>query len=342
MLKRLACAAFVLILLGTAGFAEGATTLAFWTDSQTRADEMCAAAALWNEGHPDRSIELSVTRFDSDIIDDKMWTAMHSGVLMPGLQQPDIADIEYARFPRYVNPQIWLLCPLSRWLGTQPGTAYTAFTYGNLCMGIPVGSGEMAVVYNAGALEEAGIDAGGIRTWDDFISAGRRYRRETGNAFLAVDMDSYLAFLTIYQQLSTDGSDSDTVYERTLSFLTSLFDANVACIMPGGRADSRTFREAFDNGTVACAFVRLEDADGSDGQVGPVPAMGDETGVWIPGHALCVTTFCDDIDFAASFIEFAAGTVCEPPQGVLFPGNTEDTLDYIQNYKLELAKMILR
>ena len=342
MLKRLACAAMALILLAAAALAEEATTLEFWTDSQARADSMRAAAELWNEGHPDRLIELSVTQFDSDIIDDKMWTVMHSGVLMAGLQQPDIADIEYARFPRYVNPQIWLLCPLSRWLGAQPGTAYAAFTYGNLCMGIPVGSGEMGVIYNARALEGAGIDAEGIRTWDDFISAGRKYRRETGHAFLAVDMDSYLVFLTVYQQLSTDGSDSDSVYASTLAFLTSLFDANIACIMPGGRADSRAFREAFDSGAAACAFVRLEDADGYDARVGPVPAMGGEAGVWIPGRALCVTTFCDDIDLAAAFVEFAAGTVSEPPEGVLFPGNTEDTLDYIQNYKLELAKMILR
>ena len=342
MLKRLVCAVLALFLLGAAASAEEAMTLAFWTDSRARADEMRAAALLWNEGHPDRTIALSVTQFDADIIDDRMWTAMHSGVLMPGLQQPDIADIEYARFPRYVNPQIWLLCPLSRWLGAQPGTAYAAFTYGSLCMGIPVGSGEMAVIYSARALKEAGVDVSGIRTWDDFISAGRRYRRETGNPFLAVDMDSYLVFLTIYQQLSKDNSDGEAVYAQTLSFLTSLFDANIACIMPGGRADSRAFREAFESGAAPCAFVRLEDADGYDALVGPVPAMGEETGVWIPSRALCVTTFCDDIDLAASFIEFAAGTVREPPQGVLFPGNTEGTLDYIQNYKLELAKMILR
>ncbi|MBR2570664.1 MAG: hypothetical protein IKE30_00830 [Clostridia bacterium] len=70
--------------------------------------------------------------------------------------------------------------------------------------------------------------------------------------------------------------------------------------------------------------------------------MNGEAGVWIPGRALCVTTFCENIDLAAAFIEFAAGTVKEPAPGVFFPGNTEKTLGFIEGYKLDLAKMILQ
>lgn len=342
MFRKLFCAIVALALLNGCCTAEDVTALAFWTDSSERAEEMRSAAALWNEAHPDQALSISATVFQSDIIDDKMWTALHSGVLMPGMQQPDIADIDYAHFSRYVNPQIWLLCPLNRWIGAQPGTAYAAFTYGGICMGIPTGSGEMSAIYNAKALESAGIDAESIRTWEDFLAAGRLYHRETGCAFLAVDMDSYLVFLTLYQQLAAEDGAETGLYSRTLAFLTSLFDANIACIMPGGRSDSRSFREAFASGTAACTFLRRGEAGGLDGQVCPLPAMNGEEGVWIPGRALCVTTFCENIDLAAAFIEFAAGTVKEPAPGVLFPGNTEKTLGFIEGYKLDLAKMILQ
>lgn len=341
MVRRWLGAALALWLMLSPA-AMGATEFVYWTDSHSREAAMEDAAARWNEAHPDQTVALSTTVFPSDIIDDKMWTAMHSGVLMPGLQQPDIADIDYAHFPRYVNPQIWLLCPLNRWLGTQSGAAYAAFTYDGICMGIPVGSGDMAAIYNADALKEASVNAEAIRTWDEFIAAGRRYRRETGNAFLAVDMDSYLVFLTLYQQCGAMRSNDAETYADALATLTALFDANIACIMPGGRADSRAFGEAFKSGSAACTFVRLEDAAGYEAQIGPIPAMGRETGVWIPGRAICVTTFCEDFDLAAAFIEFAAGEVAEPGEGVLFPGNTENLLEDIEGYKLELAKMILK
>ena len=320
--------------------AQGETVLSFWTVSQARADAMSASAEAWNAAYPDRTISLQASMFASDMFDEKLWTVLHSGVLAPDLIPPDIVDVEYQNIAKYVNPQNSLFYSLDG-SGVSMSPATEPFFFRGMCFALPVESGEMKIVYNLEALSAADMDPATIASWSEFEAFAAEYTRRTAKPFLGIDIDHYLTFLTLYL-LNTEQMEEEEAYRHTLETLAGMVKQESACLMPGGRLDSRSFREAFINGDIACAFMRVGDAEEYQDSfsVLPLPQMGDESGVWIPGYGVCVTTFCRDYILAMDFLRFACADAAEPADGMLISQNTEITQRILEDYEMELAYMI--
>lgn len=342
MRKAVALLICVLLSLPCVFAARAETTLTFWTNSQSRADDMAERARQWNALEPSRPVRLDTTVYSADMIDEKLWTVLHSGVLVPGVEPPDMADVEYQNLPKYINPLNCLFYPLDSILEGAPKETLEAYCYRGMCFGVPADSGEMAVLCRRAALDEAGIDPAAMKTWNDFRAAARKYYEKTGKPFFAVDMDHYLAFLTVYLQIAArDGEQA--AHAGALHLLAAMFDAKEAGMMPGGRVDSRGFREAFTSGEAACAFVRRADVTVSaeEAYLVEIPTLDGSAEVWMPGYATCVTTFCEDYALVMAFLAFAQPVQARPSENALRPGNAERVLDSLNRYELQLASLVL-
>lgn len=337
MRGKFARALAVFMCIPAMACAQQVTTLSFWTASQERADTMMASVEAWNDANPQNMIELQATVFEANLFDEKLWTVLHSGTLFSGQTPPDIVDVEYQDISKYVNPQNSLFYSLDN-TGITTSTAREPYYFRNMCFALPVESGEIKAVYNLKALENANMDAETIASWEDFERFAEEYYNKTGKAFWGIDIDHYLSALTLYL-LNVEREGSENAYQKTLETLVDMIESGAACLMPGGRIDSRSFREAFDSGEIACAFMRAGDAQAYDAgaYLSRVPQMENESGVWIPGHGICVTVFCRDYMLAMDFLYFAHADTLEPAQGFILP---EDVESIIENYKMDLAYML--
>lgn len=342
MLRRLNALLLAMIMLS--GAARASVQLEFWASSRSRAAEMETAVRLWNESQPGRSITLHTTVFEKDLMHERVWTMLHSGVLQAGLEYPDFVDIDYRNLADYINPLNLQFYPVIEAVGNDPGMAYDVYSYQNMYVGIPTDNGFTAMIYNREKLLEAGIDPKDIHSWEDLKEAGKLYHDASGGHLLAIDMEHYLCFLTLYLQVAAGGSTEP--YADTLGRLADMIACGAACFMPGGRADSRSFAEAFIGGDVAAAVIRRDDIDetglADTAYIGEIPKLGPEKGVWIPGYAVCVTTHCKDYALVLDFLKAACPKIAPPGEGILCPGNAERLQDVLDGYKLDLAARVLK
>ncbi len=345
----------------------------YWTASKSRSQYMQQMALAWNRLYPQRALNLQVSVFEDDRIDSMTWTSLHSGILLPGLEAPDLVDVDFQYFPKYANQRYCLLNPLNeivtRYLQEQgnSGVLY-AYTYREMCFGIPFGADDMILVYQNDILTAAGIDMQTVETWDDFIQAGVRLREAGDARMIGMDMDDYLVFLMVLQQLcqqSGETAPNEALYTQTLTMLRSLYESGVAVLMPGGRIHSKLFLESFLAGDIACVLMRradylemlpkLSDIAQSLGTMTP-PGFGGSQPARVPGDATAITTACTQMRLLMDFLTFArldpqaqtemaewfgyTLTEQETLRGDECLLNADDVLAYLETYEMDLAALI--
>lgn len=326
----------------------------YWTVSESRAAQMQALAERYNAVHPQTPIELQTTVFRSDQIDDRLWTLLHSGVLERSDTVPDLVDVAYQDMEKYVSPFSCLLYPLdavraaAEAAGADTDT-FDAFTYRDVCFGVPCGASRMRVAYRAELLAQCKVDPDAMKTWEDVRALGWRYHEASGKYLFSVDMDDYLFFLTLLLQNADGAEVSQTQYEKTLLQIRHMYRSSALTLMPGGRHDSKSFRQAFEQGEIACVLLpeseiaELRAACGADDiKICAIPGRA----VSIPVYAATIPTAAENYLLMREFLEFAAAETemfrFAPDSEALPVQNAEGTGVYLTAYKLELAKLLLR
>jgi len=298
-----------------------ATEFTYWTVNSVYEQYHLDMAQKWNTAHPDRQISLKTRVLEGNQINDKLWTTLHSGMLVSGYDVPDLIDIEYQDFADYVAQNNCLLYPLFESEQVKANKQFEAYIYRDLCFGIPYGMDKMVLYYNEELLAEAGIRMDDILTWDDFVAAGRQYYQNTGKAFTSIDAGHYDFYITLLSQQGMDYNNTSLGLKSEksilmLEFMERLVTEHVAVLMPGGRADSSLFYSAFGEGEIAVLLDqlsraavladRLPELSGKIG-ISYIPQMsgGEPTQVWIPGYATAITMTCDAEALLKEFLEFA-------------------------------------
>jgi len=296
----------------------------YWTVNDIYANFFEQQAEEWNQLNPDNQIQLNIKALYSDQIDYILQTTLNSGVSSPDLGIPDFVDIQYCNMPNYISQFNCLLHPLN--IITEKHTNYymnealfDAYTYRDICFGIPYGSEYMVMYYNKDLLNNAGIEPDNINTWKDFLDAGETLCEKTGIPLLAVDIDDYDVFITILSQTGfryNSGMVMGTSrYLRVLDFLEELIDKKCGIIMPGGRVDSKSFKKAFQNEEIGAVMGRISDAGKFaadfpelEGKlfVSTLPEWeGSGRGVFTPGYATAITAQCKDTMLLKEFLVFS-------------------------------------
>jgi arabinosaccharide transport system substrate-binding protein len=181
MNKRMSLLLLITILIGTFGVGvvhgQGATDLSLWVFVDRHGLFMQRQAERWNEAHPDRPINLTYEQID--------YTQMHDNLLaslLVGVGAPDLADVEIKKFATFTKGDIQFV-PLDDAIDPYRAdiiqSRLAPYTANGHNYGIDYHLGSFVMYYNTGILEAAGVDVDSIRTWDDYIEAGKKVTQDT-------------------------------------------------------------------------------------------------------------------------------------------------------------------
>lgn len=97
------------------------THLEMWTFVELHAQHYGTMAEVWNEQHPDQTIEITCTTYPYADMHTKLLTALEAGT-----GAPDICDVEVGQFPNAVEGLDTWLVPLNDYAADYLDTMVTA------------------------------------------------------------------------------------------------------------------------------------------------------------------------------------------------------------------------
>ena len=148
-------------------------TLEFWVFAQTHYDEYSARIPAFEAAHPGVKVDLRLV-FK---IHDKLLAAFLSGIGAPDLAEVEISSV--GRFFKGNREEIGLVDLTDRiaadgLMDEFVQARLAPWSLDGRIYGLPHDVHPVVLLYRHDVYEEAGIDVNTIRTWDNFILAGRR------------------------------------------------------------------------------------------------------------------------------------------------------------------------
>ena len=169
---KLACATLALVLGSGPAFAQsGELTIWSWNIA---ASSLKATVAGFNKQYPD--VKVTVEDLGNQPVYDKSIAGCAAG----GEGLPDIVSIENGEAENYWSqfPDCFVdLHTLGYTAEDQakfPDFKRTELEVGDVAYAMPWDSGPVAMFYRRDFYEKAGVDPASIKTWDDFIAAGKK------------------------------------------------------------------------------------------------------------------------------------------------------------------------
>ncbi|MGM0855214.1 MAG: ABC transporter substrate-binding protein [Bacillota bacterium] len=243
---------------------EGATELTFWTFVGQHVDLFRDSAERWNEENPNRPIKLVAETYPYDQMHNNLLLALQSGK-----GAPDIVDIEQSKYANYMQgePQ---LEPLNEYvepvLEDSVSSRFEMYAKDGNYYGAPTHVGATVMYYNKEIMDRAGVDIDSIKTWDDFVEAGKKVVENTDAVMWNVGTTDYLMdFFPMVSQQESDffnekgevTLDNETNVD-TLQFLSDvLYKHNIAELTPGGMNQTEEFYGYMNEGNAATVLAPL-------------------------------------------------------------------------------------
>jgi arabinosaccharide transport system substrate-binding protein len=165
-------------LVPTTAIAQTPTDLSLWVFVDRHGDFMVKQADAWNAANPDRPIHLTYTNTDYNQMHDNLTAAF-----LAGQGGPDLVDIEIGKFARYVKSEdnvhlLDLTDVVAPYLPDLIATRMAPYQAYGKQLGIDYHLGAYLMYYNRALLDEAGIDPDAIKTWDDWVAAGKQFQEK--------------------------------------------------------------------------------------------------------------------------------------------------------------------
>lgn len=297
------------------------TTFTMWGFVAVHADFFKDATTTWNTNHPDEKITLNITTMPGTDLSNKLQVALQSGV-----GAPDFVNIEVGTFANFLKgtPKLVDLSSLIK----QDKNNFTQaklnmYSKNGKLYGLDYQTGTTVAYYNTDILSQAGVDYTTIKTWDDFISAGKQVKEKTGKYmwYISQSQDRELQLMT--GQLGADYFDSKTgkvtIYNKSVvNALQLLHDMiwvdKIAAVAPGGLTDTEECYGPIDKGNVASVIMPIyyntrftnymPDLKGKVAIAAPpVFAKGNKNKTIVAGGTgTAITDQCKNIDLAKRFL----------------------------------------
>lgn len=302
--------------------AKDATTLKYWTFAGLHVDLFKDAAERWNKTHPDRQIKLIAETFPYDQMHNNLLLALQSGT-----GAPDIVDIEISRFPNYLQGEPQLL-PMNEYIKPVMDkfvkSRFEIYAKNGKYYGLPTHVGTTVIYYNKDIMNEAGVDIDSIKTWDDFVEAGKKVVANTDAMMTAVPTGDYIPY---WAMISQQGSDffnengepiiANETNIKTLQFLHDIiYKHKIAEIMPGGEPHAEEFYAYMLEGGAASIWMpawymsrftdNMPDLKGKI-EIRPMPSWGGDSNrsAGMGGTGTVVTNQTEHAKLAKDFLAFA-------------------------------------
>ncbi len=239
------------------------TTLSFWTFQELHNSFMDDAVITWNNAHPDKPIELKTDVYPYDDMHNKLLIALQSGT-----GAPDIVDIECSRFPSFLKGTPGLVElnrvvePLKDKLimGRMENYAKNGKYYG-----IDYHVGAQVIYYNKEILDQAGVSADGIKTWDDYIAAGKKVVEKTGKPMTTIETTDHWTYYPLITMqgsdyLTKDGSPQldNAANIKALQLLKDMiYEDKIAILSPGGFHHAEEYWAWMNQGNAASVWMPM-------------------------------------------------------------------------------------
>jgi arabinosaccharide transport system substrate-binding protein len=253
-----------LVALTPATVAQTPTDLSLWVFVDRHGLFMQSQAELWNQANPDRPITVTPTSIP--------YEDMHNNLLaafMAGQGAPDLVDIEIGKFATFVKTEdnvhlLDLTDTVAPYLPDLIATRMAPYQAYGKQLGIDYHLGAFLMYYNKALLDEAGIDPDAIKTWDDYVAAGKQFQEHFpdkswtvsgGAEFFPIQGLMYMNGGHIYDADGNFVLNSPENVEA-LQFYSDLKNVHgIAVDIPGGVINGEGFYSAMLNGEVASVWM---------------------------------------------------------------------------------------
>lgn len=300
---------------------EDATELTMWTFAEQHMEFFLEAADRWNEQNPDKPIKLVAETYPFDQMHNNLSLSLTSGK-----GAPDIADIEIARFPNYLEGEPQLL-PMNDYVEPEIDSFVKArfdiYAKDGQYYGMPTHVGASVMYYNKEILDQAGVDVDSIHTWDDFREAGKKVVENTDAMMFNSFPGDYLPYFQMVSQqdsdfIAEDGSLTINREEniRALQLLKDMQDEGISEVAPGGHPHAEEYYAYMNEGNAAALAMPIwfmgrftdymPDLKGKM-VVRPMPAFdeGGKRSAGMGGTGTVVTNQTEHPELAQEFLAFA-------------------------------------
>lgn len=243
--------------------AKKSVKLSLWTFQDLHKTYYEKTAQLWNESHPDQPIELTVDTYPNAEMHNKLLIALQSGV-----GAPDIADININFFQNFLKGDIELV-ELNKIIEPEQSNIIQSrldiYSKDGKYYGIPFHVGATVVYYNKEIMDQAGVNPDDIKTWSEYVEAGKKVVAATGKPMTAFEVTNQRPFWPMINQQGSDYLDKDGKpildNEINIKTLQSMYDMiykdKIAIPMPSGDTGKEEFFTFMNKGGIASLIMPM-------------------------------------------------------------------------------------
>jgi arabinosaccharide transport system substrate-binding protein len=240
---------------------DGKKQFTMWTFVQVHADYWKDATETWNKNHPDEQIDLKINVLPFDQMNQKIQVALNSGN-----GAPDIADIEIGQFAKYTKTNKPPFEDITKEVEPYNENLVKGrtdnYTVDSKVYGLDYHVGTTLVYYNMDIMKKAGVDPSTIKTWDDYVEAGKIVKEKTGIYMTSVETDSQFVYTAMVAQQKSDlikDDKSALSEEASVTAIQTLQDMvykhKIAKTAEGSHQDTEEYYAAFNKGKYASVVM---------------------------------------------------------------------------------------
>lgn len=300
------------------------TELSFWTFQDLHMSFYEKMSKLWNEENPERKIIFKPEVLPFEDMHTKLLVSLQAGT-----GAPDLVDIEIGKYPNFLKGDVQLI-PLNDVIDPVRDKFVTArldiYSKDGQNYGLPFHVGASVIFYNMEILDAAGIDPYDIKTWDDYMEAGKIVKQKTGKPMATVEVNGQWSFWPMIAQQGSDFLDADgnvildnATNVKTLQYLKDLLNSGVAVAAPGGNHHAEEYYGFMNDGGAASMWMPMwymnRFTDYMPDLAGkililPMPrwTADGKRSAGMGGTGTSVTNQARDIELAKDFLMFAKGS----------------------------------
>lgn len=219
---------------------DNVTTLTFWTYVEQHTEFMQDAVKTWNQNHPDELVELQTETYPTEDMHSKLLITLQSGD-----GAPDLVDVNVTRFSDFVQGDSEVFVPLNDIIEPEKENflepVLDIYNYDGNYYGIEYHVGAPIMFYNTEILDQAGVKAEDIITWDDLHEAGKKVLAATGKPIITFEVNDSWSYYIMTGEKGGDYFDKDGTCiinskenAEVLDFMLSMLEDGTAVTTPGG------------------------------------------------------------------------------------------------------------
>ena len=299
---------FLLLLLLTGCGRQTASQpseLELWVTSRERGEIYEALAESWNEEKPQEPIRLKVSVYSSQSIASKFDSIGYRDSSIP-----DLVELDYAVFPKFVFSQTADLYPLQNLMDKHEGSVDGASMYSKngIQFALPYRDQQLVLCYRQDLEETYPEFRQKVKSFE-----GLRQLGETrGEEILWVDYLGSEVFLALYIQALEAGEDA--AYQQVLDFMREARDSGAFGMLPSGDAYSDSFPALLEEGAVPCFVTTKAQLRSLARQAPDIPEryavtelpsfMGEKCRVDAPTVAVAIHNSGSDPVLSRNYLEY--------------------------------------